>query len=263
VKINDREWQRILGYIEKHVELTSPLKPLAQMLVDDFGWPASDGRKRALTILKQLEGNELIHCDYDRRGTPRTARFVEKETAKPVPKYVPTPTVQRIIDAPLPKLRKKASRLEEWEASQRNEERCYRLTTQLIHVLRDAFPEFTKTACTLSGRHNPQEGIVDIADHHGEDIGIELFAWPGDGSSLGGRIILDVKNHEHAAIERNKDIRFMNYEIETDVLLKKAIWVDPSRSDRKIVEVIFDYIVEAGFSFIQHRKDEILAQFTD
>ena len=103
---------------------------------------------------------------------------------------------------------------------------------------------------------------MDVADRHGEDVGITLAARLGaDGATLRGRIVHDAKSSWIAARIANQNICFGKHERETGVLCKRAIAIHHHRSDREIAEELLANIVTAGFSFVARKKEVILAGF--
>jgi len=271
VKTNDdREWRRVLNYLEENAqerELALPIKPLAELLQNNFGWSVPSGKKRALAILKQLEESGLVRCGYDGRGTPRTVRFLAQEKPKVVAREEKKEEIAPALQRPKPTTRW-PPRTASHEPKQiivgdHNEKRFYLLARNFVDVLGNVLPGvFTKMNVTRSGRHLPERGEIDVADHHGEDISIKIGAELEDGSSLDGRMVYDVKSSSESARRFNENIYFQRHEIETGVIFKRAIAVNPDRGDQEIVsEILTDMIEEIGLRSLESHKERLLDLF--
>lgn len=273
--ITERQRERIIEYLSAHAqnELHFPMKVLSEFLLDNFGVSKPTGKEIVKTLIAELDGSKKIHCTYDAKGAIRTIRLAPPDIESPVPSAAAKP----VIPHPLPatSLRKgprhTPKKLEKGEARRRrraheigdgNENRCHRIAKRLVELLKRVFSERIVSAdCTKSGRHNPHKGKINIADHHGEDIGIALAARLDDTTIIQGRIIEDVKSSERAAAKFNKKIYFGRYEVETGVLLKRAITVNPRRTDLEIARELLANIAAAGFPFVLAQEEIILRAF--
>lgn len=277
--ITPREKERVLAFIQQGVEngcLNKPLPRVASFLRANFVWTSAQSKKRASEIIRELDKLGKVTCQTDNRGIVRTIRINGDENnlvleVKPalvkkteLPSTTSQPEIR--IDDPIedraeekpqlifsPKIKptprkvlKKGVARRKKEAinkGDRNEQRFHRLMGRLITILKDnkLSSIIIEANYFKSGRHNPKKGQIDIRDKQGEDGSLRLTIRKLDGRLITGRIIYDPKSSYPAVVKFNRHIRYLPGQEEA--LLKKAIKVNPKRTDREIVGEVIDDIV--------------------
>lgn len=273
-KISFPERAAIVEHINLNAteELKNPLKVLAVILLNRFGWPHAMGRKRAAAIVAGLEEGGYIECRRDARNVvvglkikvktnagTKTEESPRDESSVLEP---PTPALTSVVSPTRPRrrkfnVRKKGvvrRRREANDKGDRNEARFHGLATRLLSVLAEFLP-ITRSTCIRSGKHDPKHGKIDWNDHTGEDVRIEIYGNPdGDGKCVGGKVIYQVKSFQCIADRFNrKIIRFPGQE---DALLKKAVAVNRTFSDRDVVGGIIDDLLTVGILTPEFKEQE-------
>lgn len=256
--ITDSERKKVLAVLEKRERVERPLKEFSGLLLTDFGWPPSTGRKRSILILKELERDGKINCLYDKRPSLQSVWMVKTSPPEEAGNSATPPTNTKITvtaatprGAPkqkvLPKgvLRKIRKRKDRGE---QNEARFHRLTLRLLELLKSLPLGVMETSSTRSGRHNPKNGKVDLKDCHGEDINLQI-AMPLEQF----RLIYDTKTSRADAERFNRRVRY--YREQTNANLKKAIVVNKTRTDAEVIEEVMKDIISVGFPISEeHQK---------
>lgn len=260
--ITDSERRKVFALLEKRERVERPLKEFSGLLLADFGWPPSTGRKRSVLILKELERDGKINCLYDKRQslqsvwmvkTPPLQEAGDNATPRTDTKTTATATTPR--NTPKQKVLPKGvlrQIRERKDRGEQNEARFHRLTLRLLELLKNLPLDVVKTSSARSGRHNPQNGKIDLKDRHGEDINILIVTSKGQ-----LRLIYDTKTSKTDAAVFNR--RAYYYKDQADANLKKAIVVNKSRTDAEILEEILGDIVRIGFP-ISEKHQKVIAE---
>lgn len=287
VPISDKERAAVLVYLNARAVgecLKNPLKCLSGMLLDNFGWPAAIGRQRSEVVIKELEQDGKVQCRYNARNVPvgvmvvKPSADVKKESLRVEPSLSQTSEPEKVA-APPPsdeprscghsanrntlhvprKIRKKGvlRRLRKAnEKGDRNEARFYILVTRFLAAVAKTFPEIVlSTKCFRSGRHNPRKGKIDVADHCGNDVRLELCLRNGIEH---GEVIYQVKSSALAAERFNGSI--ILFPGQEAALLKKAIVVNKSFSDRDIAAEVVGDLASVGLlpHFVKEAAETLL-----
>lgn len=157
-----------------------------------------------------------------------------------------SPTIRELRLERLAERRRKGSarkRRQAEELGERNERRFHGLVERLVEVLAELFPSH-EYLLNRSGKHNPRKGRIDLADHLGEDVVLRRIFWQGR-ASFTRRIAYDVKSSRSRVAMHNE--RFLRYRYieDTFVFCRKAIAVNPYRSDAEVVAEVLDDMVRA------------------
>lgn len=255
---SDRQRARLLEYLElyaKEVFLENPLDSIAKMFLDRFGLGSKEAHTLTKKLCRELEREKRVECQYDGKGSLVAIKLLPiRQPSQPKPALPPKAHKTHRYARHLKPRGRARKEKEGLDRGIRNENRFYKLMVRFCSILEAHYRSYKLLAkAEHSGRHNPSKGKIDLRDHHGNDVSIYIsYVKVVDQTSTTeketereyGFVIYDVKSSLRKASEFNQNI--IHFEEQRFAKRKKAIVVNPSRSNRDICQEVFSDLIETG-----------------
>lgn len=263
-----------------HEYIENPTTALVELLQKRYAFTAGLSKKIVERVIKDLETEGVVGCVRGGRGNILMLKVVQQEALAPMvvatnprkivvrratatlespvtqlPEEVPNPlpaaaikynSISRHPVLPKGATRKRTERINKGD---RNEQRFRVLIGDLLLQLKVASQGLYDGEFYHSGRHNPQKGKYDQRDRDGEDFSISFSP---AATSEPVRLIYDVKSSYPAAQRFNGQVVVFDHQ--SDAKIKKAIAVNPNRSDEEIIQEVIHDICAAGLDIAPYKN---------